>query len=253
MRKFIGSVLCAALAIFAVLGVSGCKKSENAGAENGGEIIYVGTNAEFPPFGYLENGTMTGFDIDLINEVAKTAGKKIEIKKMAFDGLLPALQVGKIDVIISGMTVTEERKKSVDFSDPYFVSKQAILINSDNDKIKSFEDLPKYNVGVVLGYTGDIIVTELGGPIVRYNGDSQAIVGLKGKKIDAIVIDSKPAINYIKYNEGLKMIETDLAEEEYAIAVTKKRPELLKDINDALRTLKENGGYDNLTKKYFGN
>ena len=255
LSKIFKTFLMSALVFALAVSVYGCKKAEKTEtvAPAAEEIIYVGTNAEFPPFGYLENGEMVGFDIDLINEIAKTAGKKIEIKNMAFDGLLPAMQVGKIDVIISGMTVTDERKKSVNFSDTYFISKQAILINEDNQNIKSFEDLPKNKVGVVLGYTGDLIVTEMGGPIERFNADSQAILALNSKKVDAVVIDSEPARNYAKYNKGLKVIETDLAEEEYAIAVNKDKPELLNDINNALRTLRENGTYDALMEKYFSN
>ncbi len=245
MRKFIGSVLCAALAVFAVLGVSGCKKS-------GGDSLYVGTNAEFAPFEYLDNGTIVGFDIELINEIGRLIGKEIVIKNMAFDGLLPAMQAKKIDIIIAGMTADDERRKSVNFTDPYFTSKQAILIDSGTEDIKTFEDLPGRDVGVVLGYTGDMVVTDIPEvKVQRYNATSEAIMALNAKKVDAVVLDYEPAKNYAKYNENLKLIETDLAREEYSIAVPKDQGELLGQINKALETIKGNGTYDRLMSKYF--
>lgn len=245
MLNFIKKGALLLLVAFVMAGVAGCKKSN-------GNSIYVGTNAEFQPFEYLDNGVITGFDIELIQEVGKLIGKEVVIKNMAFDGLLPALQAKKIDMIVSGMTETDERKKSVNFSTPYFTSKQAILVNNDTDIIKSFDDLKGHNIGVVLGYTGDIIVTGIEGvKIQRYNATSESIMALKAKKVDAVVLDSEPAKNYVKYNESLKLIDTDLAEEDYAMAISKENTELLKSVNDALATLRANGTYDKLIAKYF--
>lgn len=220
----------------------------------GKEKIYVGTNAEFQPFEYLENGKIVGFDVELMEEIGKLIDKDIEWKNISFDGLLPALQTKKIDVIIAGMTATEERKKFVNFSQTYYQSKQLILVNKDNKKITSFETLKGNSVGVVLGYTGDIIVSEIEEQkVVRYNSTSEAIIALKSKKIDAVVLDSEPAKNYAKKNKELVLIDTDVAVEEYAIAVRKDSEKLLKSIDGAIDTLKKNGFYDNLINKYFGN
>lgn len=105
------------------------------------KVLYVGTNAEFQPFEYLEDGKIVGFDVELMEEIAKLMGKEIEWKNIAFDGLLPALQAKKLDVIIAGMTATEERKKFVNFSETYYTSNQMILINKENPVVESFDKL----------------------------------------------------------------------------------------------------------------
>ena len=219
------------------------------------EKLYVGTNAEFYPFEYLEDGKIVGFDAELIEAIGKKLNKEIVWKNMAFDGLLPALQSKKIDVIIAGMTATPERKKFVNFSDPYFVSNQMIIINTDDKKSKditSYETLPNHSVGVVLGYTGDVAVSKLENvDVQRFNGASEAIMSLKAKKVQAVVIDSEPAKNYVKNNKGLKLISTDIAKEEYSIAVSKENKKLAEDINSAYKELVNDGTFEKLITKYF--
>lgn len=219
------------------------------------EKLYVGTNAEFYPFEYLEDGKIVGFDAELIEAIGKKLNKEIVWKNMAFDGLLPALQSKKIDVIIAGMTATPERKKFVNFSDPYFVSNQMIIVNTDDKKSKditSYETLPNHSVGVVLGYTGDVAVSKLENvDVQRFNGASEAIMSLKAKKVQAVVIDSEPAKNYVKNNKGLKLISTDIAKEEYSIAVSKENKKLAEDINLAYKELVNDGTFEKLITKYF--
>lgn len=222
------------------------------GCEKENKKLYVGTNAEFEPFEYREGGNIVGFDIELIGEISKLINKDIEVEDMAFDGLLPALQTKKIDLIIAGMTATEERKKFVNFSESYYKSQQAIVVNKDENVINNFDNLIGKEVGVVLGYTGDIIVSEMANvKIQRYNATSEAIMALKSKKVQAVVLDYEPAKNYSAQNPELKLIETDSQSEEYAIAIRKEDTQLLNDINKALATLKENGTYDTLLNKYF--
>ena len=219
------------------------------------EKLYVGTNAEFYPFEYLEDGKIVGFDAELIEAIGKKLNKEIVWKNIAFDGLLPALQSKKIDVIIAGMTATPERKKFVNFSDPYFVSSQMIIINTDDEKSKnitSYESLPNHSVGVVLGYTGDVAVSKLENiDVQRFNGASEAIMSLISKKVQAVVIDSEPAKNYVKNNKGLKLISTDIAKEEYSIAVSKENKKLAEDINSAYKELVNDGTFEKLITKYF--
>ncbi|WP_163470234.1 basic amino acid ABC transporter substrate-binding protein [Fusobacterium sp. IOR10] len=220
----------------------------------GQDKLIVGTDAtEFQPFEYMENGEITGFDIELIKEIGKVLGKEVEFKNISFSGLLPALQVGKLDAVIAGLTVTDERKKYINFSESYYTSKQLIIVNKNNNKIKSLDDLEGYKVGVVLGCTGDLLGTEMKDKIKlnRYNTTSQCIIALNHNKIDAIILDSEPAKNFVKHNEKLKLINNNAAKEEYAIAIRKKDKELLKDINYGLNTLKENGVYKKLSEKYF--
>lgn len=222
------------------------------GCEKENKKLYVGTNAEFEPFEYREGGNIVGFDIELIGEISKLINKDIEVEDMAFDGLLPALQTKKIDLIIAGMTATEERKKNVNFSESYYKSQQAIVVNNDENGISTFDNLVGKEVGVVLGYTGDIIVSEMANvKVQRYNATSEAIMALKSKKVQAVVLDYEPAKNYSAQNPELKLIETDSQSEEYAIAIRKEDTQLLNDINKALATLKENGTYDALLNKYF--
>lgn len=216
------------------------------------EKIYVGTNAEFPPFEYLENGKITGFDIELMNEIGKVLNADIKIQDMAFDGLLPALQLKKVDVVIAGMTATEERMKTVAFTQPYYIASQVIIVKEGDNSIKSFEDLKGKRVGVMLGFTGDTVVSEIEGvKIERFNAAYAGIMALKADKADAVVLDSEPAKNYVKQNPGLKLAEADAAKEEYAIAIRKNDKALLEKIEKALTEIKANGTYDKLIEKYF--
>lgn len=216
------------------------------------ERIYVGTNAEFPPFEYLENGKITGFDIELMNEIGKVLNADIKIQDMTFDGLLPALQLKKVDVVIAGMTATEERMKTVAFTQPYYTASQVIIVKEGDNSIKSFEDLKGKRVGVMLGFTGDTVVSEIEGvKIERFNAAYAGIMALKADKADAVVLDSEPAKNYVKQNPGLKLAEADAAKEEYAIAIRKNDKALLEKIEKALTEIKANGTYDKLIEKYF--
>lgn len=217
------------------------------------EKLYVGTDAtEFPPFEYIENGEIKGFDIDLIKEIGKILNKEIVLKNIQFDGLIPALQTGKLDAIIAGMTVTAERKKNINFSNPYYTSKQLLIVNK-NSTLSTLESLKGHKVGVVLGCTGDVIATEMGNSITlyRYNTTSESIMALNANKIDAVILDSEPAKNFVKNNSNLKYIDNELAKEDYAIAVGKQNLTLVKNINAALETLKSNGTFEKLNKKYF--
>lgn len=216
------------------------------------EPLYVGTNAEFVPFEYIENGEIVGFDIELIKEVGKKIDRNIVIKNIAFDGLLPALQTNKIDAIIAGMTITKEREKFVDFSNNYFVANQVIIVSEKDKSTKSLGSLKDKKVGVVLGYTGDLIISkdkEI--KKIQYNSAPTAIMALNSGKIDAVILDSAPAENYIENNKGLKIVTMDIKDEKYAIAIKKGQKELVENINKALNELRNDGTYNKLINKYF--
>ncbi|MGL5710251.1 MAG: basic amino acid ABC transporter substrate-binding protein [Cetobacterium sp.] len=218
----------------------------------GNDVLYVGTNAEFAPFEYLENGEIVGFDIELINKVGEKIGKEIKIKNITFDGLLPALQTNKLDLVIAGMTMTAEREKFVDFSDDYFVANQVIIVPEKDSNIVNLDSLKGKKVGVVLGYTGDLMVSKIEGvDKVQYNSAPGAIMALTSGKVDAMILDSAPAGSYIVQNKGLKIVKIDAEEEKYAIAVAKGKKELVESINKALKEIKEEGTYDKLIIKYF--
>ena len=214
--------------------------------------IFVGTNAEFPPFEYLEKGEVTGFDIELVNEIGKVMDADVKVLDMSFDGLLPALQMKKVDLVIAGMTATEERKKTVSFTQPYYTASQVIIVKEGNNSIKSFDDLKGKKVAVMLGFTGDTIVSEIEGVNVeRFNAAYAGIMALQADKVEAVVLDSEPAKNYVKQNPGLVLAEADAEQEEYAIALRKNDKALLEKVEKALAELKANGTYDALIKKYF--
>ncbi|QNM15874.1 basic amino acid ABC transporter substrate-binding protein [Fusobacterium hominis] len=214
--------------------------------------LYVGTNAEFPPFEYLENGKPVGFDIDLVEELGKIMDYDIKIVDMAFDGLLPALQMKKVDLVIAGMTETPERTKTVSFTQPYYTASQVIITRKGENGIKSFDDLKGKKVGVMLGFTGDIVVSKIDGvKVERYNAAYAGIMALKANKIDAVVLDSEPAKNFVLQNEGLEIAQTEGAQEEYAIAVRKNDTQLMEQLDNALTEIKSNGKYQELINKYF--
>lgn len=214
--------------------------------------LYVGTNAEFPPFEYLDKGEVVGFDIDLVKAIGEKLGMEVVIKDMSFDGLIPALETNKIDIVIAGMTASDERKMAVNFSNPYYTANQVIILNDNNNDIKTFDDLNGKLVGVMLGFTGDVVVSEMKDvKSKKYNASYAAIMELQNNKIDAVVLDSETALNYVKNNKGLKLAETSGEPEEYAIAISKKNSELLNKINTALDELKKDGTYEALLKKYM--
>ncbi|WP_300329759.1 basic amino acid ABC transporter substrate-binding protein [Fusobacterium sp.] len=215
------------------------------------KVLYVGTNAEFPPFEYLEKDQMVGFDIDFINALGKELGKEIVMKDMSFDGLLPALQSKKVDIVIAGMTASEERKNAVNFSEPYYSANQVIVLNENNTDIKDFEDLKDKKIGVMLGFTGDLVITEMGLPSEKFSAAYAGIMALQNGKLDAVVLDSETATSYVKNNKGLKLAEGKGESEDYAIAIRKDDKQLLEDINKAIVTLKSNGEFDKILKKYF--
>jgi polar amino acid transport system substrate-binding protein len=236
LTKILASLLVMAMAF----------TSANAGK------VYVGTNSNFAPFEFKKGNEIVGFDMDLIAAVAKEAKIEIEIKDMSFDGLLPALQMKKIDMVMSGMTATDDRRKSVAFSDAYYATSQVVLTQSDAEDLASFDDLKGKKVGVPLGTTSDVLTTKIEGvEMVRYKQAYMAILNLNNKKIDAVVLDKEQAHGFIAQNKHLKINSAKAGEEEYSMAVTKDNKELLEKLNTALKTVKENGTYDKLIKKWF--
>ena len=217
------------------------------------DVLYVGTNAEYPPFEYLdEDGKVAGFDIDLMNEISKIIGKKIEIKDMTFDGLIPALEANTIDIIIAGMTVNESKKKIMNFSIPYYEVRQNIIVLDNNTDITNLSSLNNKRVAVVLGYRADnILSTNEAVTLERYNRTADTVLALQSGKVDAAVMDSPVAIGYVKNNEGLKIVDTYSDIQELAIGFRKKDVQLMEDVNNAMNILQTNGVYDSLLEKYF--
>ena len=256
MKKWIAAALaCSTLALSACGGQSG--GTEQAA---GGEKTYrVATNAEFAPFESKDsNNQIQGFDIDLMNAMAKVGNFKVEYKHQPWNSLFPGLANGDADILLSAITINDERKQTMDFTDPYFKITQVILVQKGKD-IKSVEDLKNSSkVGVVTGQTGDLAVSRLLGQdnpkIARFDSLPLVIKELENGGLDAVVSDSAVVGNYIKNNgnKGFSMIAVpDFEEENYGMAVRKGDTATLNMLNDALKKVRESGEYEKVEKQYF--
>ena len=216
----------------------------------GGKLIMV-TNAEFPPYEYHENNEIVGIDADIAKAIADKMGMELEIQDMAFDSLIPAVQSGKADFTAAGMTVNEDRKKNVDFTETYAQAAQVIIVKEDSE-IKTPDDLAGKKIGVQTGTTGDIYAEDIeGGDIQRFNKGMEAVMALTQGKVDAVIIDREPAKVFVKENAGLKILDEAFTEEEYAIAVKKGNTELLDNMNAAIKDLKDSGELKKIVDKYI--
>ena len=227
-------------------------ETEAAKEAAGGKLV-MATNAEFPPYEYHDGDAVVGIDAEIAKAIADELGMELEIEDIAFDSIIPEIVSGKADMGLAGMTVTEDRMQSVDFSDTYAKASQKIIVTEDSE-IVSPDDLKGVIVGVQLGTTGDIYVSDLeadGTTVERYSKGFEAVQALSQGKIDAVVIDGEPAKTFVAETEGLKILEESFTDEEYAIAVKKGNTELLEKINGALKTLKDNGTLDEIVAKYI--
>jgi peptide/nickel transport system substrate-binding protein len=216
----------------------------------------IGTNAEYPPFENVdEAGEIVGFDVDLFEAIAEVAGFEFEWVNTRWDGIFVALQSGEFDAVISAATITEERAEIVDFSDPYFNAGQMITVRAGETGIKGPEDLAGRKVGVQLGTTGDIWLTdETQAEVVRYDENTLAFQALANGDLDAAVADGPTAVDIVKANPemNLKVLPEVYTDELYGIAVNEDRAELLVAINRALAALRADGTYDAIYDKWFG-
>lgn len=226
--------------------------TETVDKESTGDFIIMGTNAEFMPFEYRDGKEVVGFDVDIANKIAEKLGKELKIVDMKFAGLIAALESGKIDFIAAGMSKTPEREEQVNFSDSYYTASQLITVKADNTDITSGDDLKGKKIGVQLGTTGEELAKEIEGTtVVSYDKGAMAIIDLANGKVDAVVLDSEPTKNYTMDNDDVKVLDEELTQEEYSIAISKDNQELLDVINETLKELKESGEYQEIVNKYF--
>lgn len=218
-------------------------------------VYKIGTNAEYPPFENVnEAGQIVGFDVDLLTAVAKVAGFEFEWVNTRWDGIFVALQSGEFDAVISAATITDERAEIVNFSDPYFNAGQMIAVREGETGIEGPEDLAGKKVGVQLGTTGDIWLSEqTQAEVIRFDENTLAFQALANGDIDAAVADGPTAIDVVQANPEmkLKVLAGVYTEEFYGIAVNKGRPELLQAINEGLAAIRADGTYDAIYNKWF--
>ncbi|MEE3950484.1 transporter substrate-binding domain-containing protein [Peribacillus frigoritolerans] len=237
----------------------GTNEGENAGEEKKPEKVYkVGVDTTYPPFEFKEGNDYKGIDIELINAIAKDQDFKIKLSPMDFGGIIPAMQANQLDVAIAGMSITEERKKVVDFSTPYFDAGLTIVVKKDNTSTKTVKDLKGKTIAVKKGTTGAKYAqdnaTELGIKVVQFNDSPAMFQEVANGNADALIEDY-PVISYAiaQKDLGLKIVGDRLNGDQYGIAVLKGQNEdLLKKINDGLANLKKDGTYDEIIKTYLG-
>ena len=241
MKKILSLTLAACLGIFALTGCS-----------NTPDVIKMGTNAAFPPYEYKEGEAFVGIDVEIAEAIAKELGSTLEVVDMEFDSIITAVNQGEVTFGMAGMTVTDERKLEVDFTTSYATGVQSVIVTEDSE-IASIDDLSEKKIGVQLGTTGDIYATDDYGAdfVTQYGKGADAVIALKGGDVDAVIIDNEPAKAFVAENEGLKILDTEYAVEDYAIAVKKGNQELLDDINAALEKLTADGTIDNIIAKYI--
>ena len=224
------------------------------------ETLKMGTNAAFPPYEFYsdETGEIIGIDAEVAALICEKLGCELEIVDMDFDALIPAVTNGKVDFVMAGMTVTEERQQSVDFTTSYATGVQVVIVKEDS-AIASVDDLfaegASHKIGVQQGTTGDLYCTwdlEDNGlaTIERYKSGTDAVLALTSGKVDCVVIDNEPAKNYVAANDGLKILDTEYITENYAIALN-KGSELTEKINAALEELIADGSVQAVIDQYI--
>ncbi len=247
MKKILSILLVAVIAF----GMVGCSSS-------GGKLI-MGTNAAFPPYEFIQDGEIVGIDAEIAAAIAEKIGMELEIQDMEFDAIIPAIQSGKINVGLAGMTVTAEREESVNFSESYATGVQVVIVK-EGSAITTVDDLfaegASHTIGVQRNTTGDLYTTwdleDSGLAVIdRYSRGADAVQALITDKVDCVVIDNEPAKAFVEANEGLVILDTEYIEEQYAIAMSKEDEELYEKVNTALQELKADGTVDAIIAKYI--
>ena len=219
---------------------------------NAGKLT-MSTNAAFPPYEMTtDSGDFEGIDIDVAAAVAEKLGLELQIDDMDFDAALLAAQNGKSDMVMAGVTVTDERLKVMDFSDTYAEGIQSIIVPEGSD-IANVDDLSGKAIGTQRGTTGYIYCTDDFGEdnVIAYDDGLTAVQALNNGQVDAVVIDNAPAKAFVEANPGLKILDTAYAQEDYAIGVAKGNTELLNAINGALEELEADGTLQAIVSKYI--
>ncbi|MBR4015403.1 MAG: transporter substrate-binding domain-containing protein [Anaerotignum sp.] len=251
MKKFLKGILAATMVCTMTAALAGCGSDEK-------DKLVMATNAAFPPYEFYEGDTIVGIDAEIAAAIAEKLGMDFAIEDMEFDAIIPAVTSGKASMGMAGMTVTAERLENVDFSDTYATGVQVIIVK-EGSSIQTVDDLladgASHVVGVQTGTTGDIFTTgdieEAGlGTVERFNKGADAVLALTQGKVDCVVIDNEPAKQFVSANEGLTILDTEYAVEDYAICFAKDS-ELTEKVNGALQELIADGTVQAIIDKYI--
>lgn len=255
MKKF--KLLSILLVLTLLVAACGTKDDKAESGKEEGKVYKVGIDTTYPPFEFEEAGEYKGIDIDIINAIAKNQGIKIEFSPMDFGGIIPAMQADQLDIAIAGMSITDERKKVVDFSDPYFDAGLTLVVEGGNEKITSIDDLKGKKLAAKKGTTGAKFAqdnaSKYGFEVVQFNDSPAMFQEVANGNADALIEDY-PVIAYaIAQNDlGLKTIGDRLNGDQYGIAVLKgENQDILEKINTGLAELKEDGTYDEIVNTYL--
>ena len=231
-------ILLVLFALFLVIGFAAC--GEGSGAGDGANVLRMGTNADFPPFEFWEDGEIVGLDPDLARAIGDILGYEIEIIDMDFDAIILSVQQGQVDFGMAGMTIRDDRREFVDFTQGYFNASQRVIVRDDS-AITSIADLTGVRIGAQLGTTGALFVEDnMDAELFNYQTGSDAVLALLAGDIDAVVIDGEPARHFAAVNAGLSLLADELTSEYYGIALAHDSP-LTARFDDALNQLRANG------------
>lgn len=246
-------ILYVVLTLFSILAFGACSSDKNQGSVSKEKVYKVGIAANYPPFDFIKDAKITGFDVDLLEEIAKRENLKLEWVNMSFDGLIPALKAGKIDMIASAMSSTPQRLNSMDFSNTYFNTKNLYLKLKTDSSISDKQSLEGKKIGVQLGTIQESAAKAIpNAQVVAGEEMLAAILALKAGKVDAVLTDKDIGKGYLKTNEELEaFLEEDDGSSGFCIAFDKgKDAELVQKINSGLEKVKADGTYQALIEKY---
>lgn len=253
MKKILAIALCLVMALsFAACGGNTTVDPTDATGEVEKAVLKMGTNAAFPPYEYKEGDVIVGIDAEIAAAIAEELGMELEIVDMEFDSIITSVQQGAVDMGVAGMTVTEERLENVNFSSSYATGVQVVIV-PEGSSIATLDDLAGKKIGTQIGTTGFMYSQWDYGEenVTGYSKGADAILALKGGDVDCVIIDNEPAKAFVAANEGLTILGTEYAVEDYAIAIAKENTELLDNVNAALEKLTADGTIDEIVNKYI--
>lgn len=243
MKKIIALILAVMMTVCCIAGCTDKKEDK---------VLTMATNATFPPYEFYEGETIVGIDAEIAAKIAEKLGMTLEIQDTEFGSIIAGVQTGKYDIGMAGMTVTEERLKSVNFSTSYATGIQAIIVPQGSD-IKSVDDLDGHKIGVQQDTTGHIYASDDYGSenVTPFNKGTDAVAALTSGKVDCVIIDNEPAKAYVAANDGLVILDTEYVSEDYAICISKDNAELLEKVNTALNELIADGTVKTIIDNYI--